>query len=131
MITFGTHYLLRMQASERTRVRVFYQDILGCTLESHDHHVTTNIPTNLDLFHFPDGVVLGVQYVTQGEAVLTPEQHRLACWMEVKTTDVDDVIRKLKAFGVTQITDFWDSEHFYFQAPGGQVFRIIAGESGT
>jgi hypothetical protein len=27
-------------------------------------------------------------------------------------------------FGIEQVP-FWDKEHFYFQAPGGQVFRLI------
>ncbi|MGE0825911.1 MAG: VOC family protein [Candidatus Binatia bacterium] len=125
MIAFGTHYLLTIQEHERSRVRAFYQDILGCLRESHDQGVTANIPPHLDLFHFPDGAVLGVQYVSGEGKTLTAAQQRLGCWLEIKSDDVAGLVQKLKAFGVEEITDFWDPEHFYFHAPGGQVFRVI------
>lgn len=124
-IKFGTHYLLTIRESERHRVRSFYQGLLGCELHSHDHGVTVNIPENLDLFHFADGEVLGVQYVNDGVPVIDAAGHKLACWMELKTDNVGGLLKKLKEFGVDEIRDFWDKEHFYFHAPGGQVFRVI------
>ena len=124
-VHFGTHYLLTLQQHERPRVRAFYRDLLGCRIEAHDHNVTANIPENIDLFHFPDGEVFGVQYVAESDAPLTAKEYRQACWLELKTDDVEGLVKKLKAFGVEEITDFWDTEHFYFHAPGGQVFRVI------
>ena len=124
-VRFGTHYLLTLSQSERLRVRAFYMDTLECLLEAHDHNVTADIPENIDLFHFPDGEVLGVQYVPESEAPFTSKDYRHACWLELKTDDVEGLVKKLKAFGVEEITDFWDTEHFYFHAPGGQVFRVI------
>jgi hypothetical protein len=32
--------------------------------------------------------------------------------------------RKILAFGVKEI-ETWDKAHLYFQAPGGQVFRLV------
>ena len=125
-IRFGSHYLLTLPAHQRSRVRSFYIDILECQIEAHDHNVTANIPENIDLFHFPGGEVLGVQYVAEQDTVLTPREYKLACWLELKTDDVAGLVRKLQAFGVEEIADFWDKEHFYFHAPGGQVFRVIA-----
>jgi catechol 2,3-dioxygenase-like lactoylglutathione lyase family enzyme len=124
-VHFGTHYLFSLQQQERPRVRTFYVDILGCRIEAHDHNVTANIPENIDLFHFPDGEVFGVQYVAGSDAPLTTKEYRQACWLELKTDDVEGLVKKLKASGVEEITDFWDTEHFYFHAPGGQVFRVI------
>ena len=124
-VQFGTHYLLTLPNQERPRVRTFYVDILGCRIEAHDHNVTANIPENIDLFHFPDGEVFGVQYVSAHETPFTSKDYRYACWLELKTDDVEGLVKKLKAFGVEEITDFWDTEHFYFHAPGGQVFRVI------
>ena len=69
--------------------------------------------------------MFGVQYVAESAAPLTAKEYRQACWLELKTDDVEELVKKLKAFGVEEITDFWDTEHFYFHAPGGQVFRVI------
>lgn len=124
-VQFGTHYLSTLRQQERPRVRTFYVDLLGCRIEAHDHNVTANIPENIDLFHFPDGEVFGVQYVSDSEVVLAAKDYRHACWLELKTDDVAGLVKKLKAFGVEEIADFWDTEHFYFHAPGGQVFRVI------
>ncbi len=124
-IEFGTHYLLTIREEERLRVRSFYESLLGCNLLSHDMGATTNIPPDIDLFHFPDGIVLGVRYVDNGEPVLDTEQHKLGCWMELATDDEQLLIDKLREFGVEEITDFWDKDHFYFHAPGGQVYRVV------
>ena len=125
MIAFGTHYLLTIREAERVQVRAFYQDLLGCELHAHDHGVTANIPPNIDLFHFAGGHVLGVQYVADDAPDIGAHAHRFACWMELVTDDVDRLKGQLLDFGVQEITDFWDADHFYFHAPGGQVFRLI------
>jgi hypothetical protein len=124
-IKFGTHYLLTIKKSERARVRAFYHGLLGCKLQAHDHGVTSNIPENIDLFHFAGGEVLGVQYVDDRAPVIDAAGHKLAGWMEIKTDDVSGLVGKLTDFGVDEIRDFWDKEHFYFHAPGGQVYRVI------
>ena len=124
MIAFGTHYLLTIAQSERQRVRDFYTGLLGCQLQSSDGE-TQNIPDNLDLFVFPGEEIVGVQYTEQLNEVLTPAEHRRGCWMEIKTDDIEGLKQKLLDFGVQEITDFWDPGHFYFHAPGGQVYRLI------
>ena len=127
---FGSHYLLTIINSERERTRAFYYGVLGCTLQSHDHGVTSAIPENIDLFHFPNGEVLGVQYVGAEAPALGPAEYRLACWLELKTDDVNGLVQQLKKFGIEEVLDFWDKEHFYFHAPGGQVFRVIEEKEG-
>src|SRR5690242_13518803 len=102
-VQFGTHYLLTLALHERSRVRTFYVDILGCRIEAHDHNVTANIPENIDLFHFLDGEVLGVQYVSERDAPLTSTDYRRACWLELRTDDVAGLVTKLKTFGVEEI----------------------------
>ena len=131
MITFGTHYLLTIDQQERERVRTFYTTVLGCTLQSADGGVTNNIPPNLDLFEFAGHEVVGIQYVDDPSLVLTQEEHSKGCWMELKTDDIPSLKQKLLDLGVQQITDFWDQEHFYFHAPGGQVYRLIHTEEGA
>ena len=132
MITFGTHYLLTIDQQERERVRTFYTTLLGCTLHSADDGgVTNNIPPHVDLFEFAGHEVVGIQYVDDPSLVLTRDEHRRGCWMEIKTDDLPSLKDKLLDLGVQQITDFWDQEHFYFHAPGGQVYRLIHIEEGA
>ena len=127
-ITFGSHYLLTISEAERKSTRSFYVGALQCKIEAHDHGVTSEIPENIDLFHFSDGVVVGVQYVNENVPTLDPASHRLAAWMEIKARDPDALATKLRERGVNEITDFWDKDHFYFHAPGGQVYRLIAAD---
>ncbi len=46
-----------------------------------------------------------------------------AIFLELKTDDVDTMRQKITAFGV-KVLDVPDP-HLYFQAPGGQVFRLV------
>lgn len=131
MITFGTHYLLTIGQHDRENVRAFYTTLLGCALHQSDGGVTSNIPPNVDLFEFPGHEVVGVQYVDDGAQVLTLDQHKRGCWMEIKTDDIPGLKQQMLDFGVQEITDFWDPEHFYFHAPGGQVYRLIGTEEGA
>jgi hypothetical protein len=124
MIEFGNHYLLNVSSGLRTRVREFFATILECATHSSDD-VTRDLPENVDLFVFPGGETVGVPYFDDGAPMLSNAEHRMACWMEIKTDDVPGLKAKLLEFGVDEITDFWDKERFYFHAPGGQVFRVI------
>jgi hypothetical protein len=41
----------------------------------------------------------------------------------LKTADVSELIEKIAAFGVRRLEV--PDPHLYFQAPGGQVFRVV------
>ena len=45
-------------------------------------------------------------------------------WLELRTARPDELKKKILEFGIKEI-EFWDKDHFYFQAPGGQVFRLV------
>mgnify|MGYP003314039736 CR=1 FL=1 len=124
MIEFGNHYLLNVSNDLRLRMREFFGEILGCSVHSSDN-VTRDIPENVDLFMFEGGETVGVAYFDKDAPVLSNAQHRMASWMEIKADDVAAMKARLLDFGVCEITDFWDRDHFYFHAPGGQVFRLI------
>ncbi len=131
MILLGTHHLLTVRASERERMRRFYQGILGCELHDHNHYVVQDIPENVDLFHFPQKEVIGVEYVDDDVQVADNAEHRRCIWMELLVDDIDETKQKLLDFGVDEIIDFWDKGHFYFHAPGGQVFRLTHKDEGS
>src|SRR5258708_25126042 len=46
-----------------------------------------------------------------------------ATYLELKADNVEEMRQKIVAFGVT-VLDMQDP-HLYFQAPGGQVFRLV------
>ena len=93
--TLGAHYLLHAARADRTSVRKFYGDLLSCQVHSSDG-VTANIPENIDLFEFPKGEMIGVEYVEEGAVLLSNEQHRLACWMEIVTDDPETMKSRLR-----------------------------------
>jgi len=57
------------------------------------------------------------------------EDHLKAAWLEINTRDVQEVKRRLVEFGVKEV-EYPDKSRFYFQAPGGQVFRLAPDEGG-
>ncbi len=121
MTQIGNH--LKMVAAQglRDRCRAFYQDLLGCRpLESPR--------PDLDLYEFEGSFVLGIFFVKPEEAL--PEADYLkATWLELKVLDPETVKARLLAFGVKPV-DFPDPTRFFFQAPGGQVFRLAPLEGG-
>ena len=46
-----------------------------------------------------------------------------ATYLELKTDNIEEMKQKILAFGVKKL-DVPDA-HLYFQAPGGQVFRLV------
>ncbi len=65
---------------------------------------------------------MGVFY---SQDCLTEQQCLNAMWCEIKTDTVNQLKDKLIKFGVKEV-EYDDKDHFYFQAPGGQVYRIVS-----
>ena len=121
MASIGNHMKFNVHKSLRDRVRSFYMDVLQRT--------TMPSPApNLDLYLFTDQFVLGVFFCDEDE-VLSEEAHLLAAWLEIKTNDVQSLQQRLVEFGVKEV-DYADKSRFYFQAPGGQVFRLASEDGG-
>jgi len=121
MITIGNHMKFNVHKDLRDRVRGFYVDVLTCSM------MESPAP-DLDLFLFSDNFVLGVFYCEPHE-VLSEEDQRKAAWLEIKTNDVETVKKRLIQFGA-KVVDYADKTRFYFQAPGGQVFRLAREDGG-
>ena len=71
---------------------------------------------------------MGALYCEDNE-VLSDAEHLKAAWLEIKTSDVERVRRRLVEFGVKQV-NYVDKTRFYFHAPGGQVFRLAPEDGG-
>jgi hypothetical protein len=121
MSTIGNHIRTNVHKTLQDRVRKFYLDILQC------QPMPAPLP-DLDLFVFANQFVLGVFYVDDAEC-LSLADHLKAAWLEIKVTNPDVVKQKLIDFGVKEVV-YPDATRFYFQAPGGQVFRLAHEDGG-
>jgi len=129
-VSFSNHAAVRVRRSERERIRAFYREVLGCTLtrqfdDKDDIRVGDDYHIGF-LYAGGSGVEAnqGVTYAPEG--ALTDEEFRKAIFLELKTDDVEGLRRKITEFGVT-VLDVPDA-HLYFQAPGGQVFRLVGSD---
>jgi len=109
----GNHAKLTARPADRAHIRRFYQDVLGCQM--------TKESDEMDYLRFGGDFFLTVIY--NGTTLPADEQTR-AVWLELKTEDPAGLTRKVRAFGVKEL-DNCEQGRLYFQAPGGQVFRIV------
>jgi hypothetical protein len=56
--------------------------------------------------------------------VPTAEAMRQAIWLELRTDEPAALRKQIIDFGV-HVIELPDAEHLCFQAPGGQVFRLV------
>lgn len=115
MITtsIGNHAKFTAQPSDRPTIRRFYRDVLGCTI--------TKRSNEIDFFRLGDNFFFAAIY--DEEAPLGGEAVK-SIWLELKSNDPAALSQRIREFGVTEL-DTWDKDRLYFQAPGGQVFRVV------
>jgi hypothetical protein len=110
-VILGNHTAVFAARSEQDRIRRFYCDVLGCNVRVESDEVDR---FQLDDVHFC--------FVYQDTA-LDESDFLKAIYLELKTDNVEEMRRKILAFGVRKL-DVPDP-HLYFQAPGGQVFKLV------
>ncbi len=115
---WGSHSKMIARPSDRSRLRSFYRDVLGCYVGQGPRH--PGGPEDTDLIRFANGFSIVVHY---SDAALAEAELKQSIWLEVLTDNTAQLERKIQAFGI-QPFDYFDKDHFYFQAPGGQVFRV-------
>jgi hypothetical protein len=113
-VTFGEHSKILAQPSEQGAIRKFFRDVLGAP--------QTRETERSDIFRLGPHFFLGVIYDKDAP---TEEAMRKSIWLELAATDPVATKARILAGGGKEI-EFWDKRHFYFQAPGGQVFRLIS-----
>lgn len=111
-ISFGSNAQTFAPFSLRNKIRSFYTSILQCEL--------IKTYESVDVVRFPGDFYLGISFRQDS---LTDDEFLRATWLEIKTDDPSALKERVLGFGVKEI-EYWDKEHFYFQAPGGQVYRI-------
>jgi catechol 2,3-dioxygenase-like lactoylglutathione lyase family enzyme len=125
-VIFGNHSAVRVRRAERERIRKFYGDVLGCK--------STRVLDDKDDFRMGDSFHIAFLYSSGGqeadkgviyaaETPLSDDEFMKSIFLELKTDDVKGMREKILAFGV-RVLNVPDG-HLYFQAPGGQVFRLV------
>lgn len=121
MVHLGNHLKMNLPAPLRARAREFYAGLLECK-------VVASPRPDLDLYEFAGGEVLGLFFVDAADA-LSETDCLKATWLEIKVDDPARWKARLQAFGVREV-EFPDPTRFYFQAPGGAVFRLAPLDGG-
>jgi hypothetical protein len=112
--TFAKHSKITAQTSDQGAIRKFYRDVLGAPQARETE--------GADIFRLGPQFFLGVIY--EKDAPMAEAMQR-AIWLELATPDPVAMKAKILAGGGKEI-EYRDKNHFYFQAPGGQVFRLIS-----
>lgn len=115
-VIVGNHAAVVVPRQDRDKIRTFYCDVLGFrpTRETDDKD-------DLQLGE-DDSFYLSVVY---GDVADESEFLRSgrSIYLELQSDDVETMRQKIIDAGVT-VVDTPDP-HLYFQAPGGQVFRLV------
>jgi len=112
-VIFGNHSSVLVPRQDRDSIRKFYCDVLG-------GKVTKADPER-------DFIRLENFYIAflYGDVADESDSFRSArsVWLELKSDNVEEMTRKMLAFGVRKLEV--PDPHFYFQAPGGQCLRLV------
>lgn len=126
-LMFGNHSAVRVRRAERARIRDFYRDVLGCKLtrqfdDKDDFRIGDDFHIAF-LYESGRGVEVDQGVTYAADNALSDDEFLKAIFLELKANDVDEMRQQIVAFGV-KVLDVPDV-HLYFQAPGGQVFRLV------
>src|SRR5215469_18586824 len=114
-IVFGNHSSVLVPRRDRESILKFYCDVLG-------GKVTTADPER-DFLRLGEDFYIVFLY---GDVPDVSEFLRTArsVWLEIKSGDVEEMRRRILASGLVRKLEVPDP-HLYFQAPGGQCFRLV------
>ncbi len=113
-VIFGNHAAVIVPQQDRDSIRQFFCDVLGGKIVQED--------TERDFICLGEDFYIGFLY---GNVPDESEFLRTArsIWLEIKSDNVEETTRKILGSGVRKL-DIPDP-HLYFQAPGGQVLRLV------
>jgi len=113
-VIFGNHSAIRVPRAEKDRIRRFYRDVLGCEIIREGDQK--------DDFRMGGTFYIAFMYEDEG-AALDESGFLKSIYLELKADNVEEMRREIVAFGV-RVLEVPDP-HLYFQAPGGQVWRLV------
>src|SRR5216683_5612341 len=113
-VIFGNHSSVIVPRGDRDSIRKFYCDVLGGKI--------TKAENDRDFLRLGESFYIGFLY---GDVPDESEFLRTArsVWLEIKSVNVEEMTQKIIDFGVRKLEI--PDPHLYFQAPGGQVLRLV------
>lgn len=121
MIALSSTVHLFARPETKTRLLQFFSDVLGLNpVEVTKAYLKS--PQPMYTVEFANGANLSVEFA---EDARSDEQGLRGAWFELKVDDAEALQQKALAFGLKRVVHPFTS-FFYVQAPGGQVFRIVA-----
>jgi catechol 2,3-dioxygenase-like lactoylglutathione lyase family enzyme len=115
-IIFGNHAAVVVPRQDQDRVRTFYCDVLGFKATRETDDKDDFQLGGDDYFHLS---ILYGDFADESEFLRSGK----SIYLEIKSDDVGAMRQKIIDAGV-MVIDLPDP-HLYFQAPGGQVFRLV------
>jgi catechol 2,3-dioxygenase-like lactoylglutathione lyase family enzyme len=111
---FGNHSAVTVPQQDRDSIRKFYCDVLGGKIVKEENE--------RDILRLEDNFYIAFHY---GDVLDESEFLRSSrsVWLEIKSDNVEEMTRKILDFGVRKLEI--PDPHLYFQAPGGQVLRLV------
>lgn len=126
-VMFSNHSAVRVRRTERERLRRFYRDVLGCILtrefdDKDDFRIGDDFYISF-IYAAGTGVEADKGATYAADDALSDDEFVRGIFLELKVDNVQGMRQTIVAFGV-RVLDVPDP-HLYFQAPGGQVFRLV------
>jgi catechol 2,3-dioxygenase-like lactoylglutathione lyase family enzyme len=116
-VTLGNHAAIVVARAERDTIRRFYRDVLGCAFVRESDQK--------DDLRIGDDFYVAILYEADGVA-LDQSGFSKAIFLELQADNVEEIRQKVLTSGV-KVLEMQDP-HLYFQAPGGQVFRLVGSD---
>jgi hypothetical protein len=113
-VIIGNHSAVVVPRAEQARIREFYCDVLGCTLN--------RVREGADDIRMGDGFYIGFLYSDHADESEFLRSGK-SVWLEIKSNNVEELARRILEFGALKLPV--PDPHLYFQAPGGQVLRLV------
>jgi hypothetical protein len=125
IVGLGARVHLFVQPHARQRFRWLFEEVLGCSVVERDFGLEYPIM----LVRLADGSAFSVEFTELAPAdVPSPDlddEHAFrGAWIEFRARNVAECQERLRQAGVAEF-QHRGSQHVYFSAPGGQVFRLL------
>jgi hypothetical protein len=119
MIALSNSVHIYARPESKERLAWCFTTLLGCEAVISSDAPGLSVPVLA--FRFAGGGALSVEFT---EDALDEQQARWGAWLEIKADDAPALQRKVLESGLLRLKHP-ANDHFYFAAPGGQVFRIV------
>lgn len=120
-VSFGGRVKVNIDANKREDLRTFFTKVLRLQMENGER---------FDRVHFDGGGFVAFVYHTD-KSQLLPEKYfanAMQLGLLVPAQQYESLKYRMKAFGIKQYHPPYEVDthkHFYFHAPGGQIFRLV------